>query len=322
MGPPLTNAFDGFPHPLHPFHTVSGTGYGRQVGTITARPVAEAVRRRLGSELFGRVAGPDGPAVASRIHDTPGDRWFGPDRPIRTIHGDASMFIGGLRALLLQSLHPLAMAGVAGHSGYRSDPWGRLQRTSTFLAVTTYGTAEDAQAAVDRVRSVHLRVRGKFEGQSYRASDPHLLGWVHAAEVDSFLRAYATYGARPLRPEEADGYLEDTARIAAALGVVDPPTNRTELVRQLAAYQPELCATQQAREAARFLLLEPPLPWAARPAYALLAANAIVTLPMWARRSLRLTGLPTAERIALRPAGRALTSVIRWVMPPAPPHPA
>src|SRR3954451_19412474 len=129
------------------------------------------LRDRLGSEIFARVAGPDGPAKRARIHDTPGPRWFGPDRPIRTVHGDASMFIGGLSALLLQSLHPLAMAAVSAHSGFRGDPWGRLQRTSTFLAVTTYGTAESAQDACDRVRAVHERVRGvTSEGTPYHAA--------------------------------------------------------------------------------------------------------------------------------------------------------
>src|SRR3954470_6016644 len=176
-----------------------------------------AVREQLGQALFRRVAGPDGPANRARIHDTPGPRWFAPDSPIRTVHGDASMFIGGLGALLLQSLHPLAMAAVAGHSGYRGDPWGRLQRTSTFLAVTTYGTAEDAQEACDQVRAVHERVRGRTpEGEPYHAADPHLLGWVHVAEADSFLRAHQRYGARPLSDEECDGYVADTARVAAA----------------------------------------------------------------------------------------------------------
>lgn len=103
-----------------------------------------AVRTRMGSALFGMVAGPEGPANRTRIHDTPGPRWFDEDRPIRRVHADASMFVGGLRALLLQSLHPLAMAGVADHSDYRGDPWGRLARTSTFLAVTTFGTHDDA----------------------------------------------------------------------------------------------------------------------------------------------------------------------------------
>ena len=284
--------------------------------SVSDLPGAGAVRERLGAQLFARVAGPDGPAARARIHDTPGPRWFGPDRPIRAVHGDASMFVGGLRALLLQSLHPLAMAAVAAHSGYRGDPWGRLQRTSTFLATTTFGTAEDAQSAVDTVRAVHERVRGTVDGQAYHAADPHLLGWVHVAEVDSFLRAYEVYGSRPLTAADADGYVADTARVGAALGVIDPPRSRAELAARLDSYRPELKATSQARDAARFILLDPPLPWAARPPYAVLAATAVALLPRWARRPLRLPYLPVTERTAVRFAGQALTGVIRWAITP------
>src|SRR6476659_10091649 len=113
------------------------------------------VRERLGRIVFERVAGAQGPARRDRIHHAEGERWFAEDRPIRIVHADSSMFVGGLRALLLQSLHPLAMAGVAGHSDYRNDPWGRLQRTSFFLAVTTYGLAEDADRAVAKVTGIH-----------------------------------------------------------------------------------------------------------------------------------------------------------------------
>ncbi|MFF8833332.1 oxygenase MpaB family protein [Streptomyces sp. NPDC015131] len=279
------------------------------------------VRERLGRGLFARVAGPEGPVTRARIHDTPGPRWFGPGRPIRTVHGDASMFIGGLRALLLQSLHPLAMAAVDAHSGYRGDPWGRLQRTSTFLAVTTYGTAADARRAVETVRAVHERVRGTTpDGEPYHAADPHLLGWVHVAEVDSFLTAHQRYGARPLDAAGCDAYIADTAHVAAALGVVDPPRDRAELAARLDAYRPELRATREAREAARFILLRPPLPWAARAPYAVLAANAVATLPPWARRPLGLPPrLPGLEDTVVRASGHALTGTIRWAMRPAPP---
>ena len=117
-----------------------------------------------------------------------------------------------------------AACGVAQHSDYRGDPWGRLQRTSTFLAVTTFGTATDAQRAVDKVRGIHRRVHGQApDGRTYRADDPHLLQWVHIAEVDSFLRAYQLYGATPLDQDSRDAYVADTARVAAALGVLDPP---------------------------------------------------------------------------------------------------
>ena len=130
------------------------------------------------------------------------------------------MFVGGLRALLLQSLHPLAMAGVAEHSNYRDDPWGRLQRTSIFLAETTFGSAVDAQRAVDRVRGIHRRVHGvAADGRAYTATDPHLLEWVHIAEADSFLRAHQLYGAAPLDQAGRDGYVADMAEIAAKLGV-------------------------------------------------------------------------------------------------------
>ncbi|MFF8382500.1 oxygenase MpaB family protein [Streptomyces kanasensis] len=277
-------------------------------------------RERLGRALFTRVAGPEGEANRARIHGTPGPRWFGPDRPVRTVHGDASMFVGGLRALLLQSLHPLAMAAVAAHSGYRGDPWGRLQRTSTFLAVTTYGTARDAQRAVDRVRAVHEAVRGRTTGgAAYHAADPHLLEWVHVAEVDSFLTAHQCYGAHPLDPDGCDAYVADTARVAAALGVPDPPRSRAALAERMAAYRPELTASEEAREAARFLLLHPPLPWAARAPYALLAVNAVSLLPPWARAPLGLPSLPLLERTAVRASGRAVVGTIRWALPPRPP---
>ncbi|MFE9707527.1 oxygenase MpaB family protein [Streptomyces sp. NPDC005930] len=277
------------------------------------------LRGHAGKALFARVAGPDGPAVRARIHDTPGPRWFEPDRPIRTVHGDASMFIGGISALLLQSLHPLAMAAVAAHSGFRGDPWGRLQRTSTFLAVTTYGTADDAQRAVDHVRGIHERIRGRTaEGLTYHAADPHLLGWVHAAETDSFLRAHQRYGAHPLDDADYDAYVADAARVAEALGVVDPPLDRRSLSARLSAYRPELRATAEARATARFLLLQPPIPLAVRPFYTGLAANAVAVLPPWARELLRLPRLPVVEDLAVRPVGRALTGAIRWAMTPPP----
>ena len=276
------------------------------------------MRRELGERLFARVAGPDGPRNRARIHGSPGPRWFAPDRPIRRVHGDASMFIGGLSALLLQSLHPRAMAAVVAHSGYRGDPWGRLQRTSTFLATTTYGTDELAGQACARVRAVHEDIRGvTADGEPYHAADPHLLGWVHAAEVDSFLRAHQRYGADPLSPEDCDGYVRDAARIARELGVVDPPTDRAQLGDLLARYRPELRATPEAHAAARFLLFHPPVPLAVRPAYAALAANAVSLLPGWAARKLGLPHVPIVDQWCVRPLGFAVTSAVRWVMAPA-----
>src|ERR1700684_2103660 len=119
---------------------------------MRVQSAADSVRRRIGASIFEKVARPAGPNHRRAIHQAEGDRWFAEDRPIRRVHGDSSMFVGGIRALLLQSLHPLAMAGVDGHPAYRGDRWGGLHRTSYFLAVTTFGRAADAKAATGRVK--------------------------------------------------------------------------------------------------------------------------------------------------------------------------
>jgi len=273
----------------------------------------QSVRSRIGTSIFERVAGSEGPERRQAIHGTACERWFAEDRPIRRVHGDSAMFVGGIRALLLQSLHPLAMAGVAGHSGYRGDPWGRLQRTSYFLAVTSFGQAGDALAAIGRVKAIHERVTGTApDGRPYAASDPHLLTWIHIAEADSFLRAHSRFGAEPLDQAGRDGYVADVARIGAALGVPDPPRTEAELADRISQYRPELQGTAEARSAARFLLLRPPLPVIARGPYGVLAAAATSLLPGWARRPLYLPRLPLTETALVRPAGHAVVQAIRW----------
>ncbi len=275
------------------------------------------VRERLGHELFLRVAGPDGPKQAARIHGRPGPRWFDPASPIGRVHGDASMFVGGIRALLLQTLHPAAMRGVSEHSGYRGDMWGRLARTSTFLAVTTFGHADDAEQAVRAVRRIHERVTGTMDdGTPYAASDPHLLMWVHVAEVDSFLRAHDVYGAEPLVGADRDTYVAQAGEVARRLGVVDPPQTEAELAQVLASYRPELRGTAEAREAVAYLLLRPPLPLLARAPYGVLVAAAVGLMPRWTRRPLRLPYLPFSERTVVRALGGAATGTIRWAMAP------
>lgn len=275
----------------------------------------DPLRVRAGSLLFTRVAGPEGPRNRHKIHSSPGPRWFSPGTPIRRVHADSSMFIGGLSALLLQSLHPIAMAAVAAHSGYRGDPWGRLQRTSTFLATTTYGTAESAQAACERLNAVHERIQGVTgEGIAYHASDPHLLEWVHVAEIDSFLRAHQRFGAHRLTAEECDTYVAQTARIAHTLGVLRPPQSMNALSARIEDFRSELRCTPAALETVRYLLLRPPIPIAALPFYGALASNAIALLPPWASTELRLPRSRRAERWAVVPAGRAATGLIRWAM--------
>jgi uncharacterized protein (DUF2236 family) len=285
---------------------------------MTRPPLSlDPARVWIAEQIRSRVIGDEPDAKAAEVMLTPGPRWFAEGSVIREVHADAAMLIGGLRALLLQSLHPLAMAGVAAHSDYRADPWGRLQRTADFLAATTYGPVPMAERAIGAVQRVHSRVAGvASDGRSYSANDPHLLRWVHIAEMDSFLAAHQRYGSRHLPPADVDAYLRDCAVVAEKLGVVDPPRTHRELRRQLRAYRPELRGCREARESARFLLFEPPLPLAARGPYTLLAAAAVSLLPAWARWPLRLPLLPVSEAVLVKPAGAAVTHLIRWSLQP------
>jgi uncharacterized protein (DUF2236 family) len=233
---------------------------------------------------------------------------------------DASMFIGGLRALLLQTLHPLAMAGVANHSDYRTDPWGRLQRTADFLASTTFGPEQEAQRIIDRIKQVHNSVQGTAsDGRPYSANDPHLLRWVHVVEVDSFLRAHTRFGQQKLTQEQRDGYVEDMSQIAAKLGVTEPPKTEQALKDQLRSFKGELCSTAESRDAIKYLMFSPPLPYPARAAYYALVAATVSTLPAWSRKMLRVPYLPFTERFALRPLGVGITQAFRWITDPTSP---
>lgn len=285
--------------------------------TTSVGAALEPVRRVLADAVRSRVVGERADERAAELFTAPGPRWFTDDRPIRIVHADVSMFIGGLRALLLQSLHPLAMAGVATHSDYRADPWGRLQRTADFLAATTFGPAAESERAIALVKKVHERVQGvASDGRPYRANDPHLLKWVHIAEVDSFVAAHRAFGATSLSTHDYDQYVADMSVIAERLGVVEPPRSMRQLQHQLRFYRRELHGTREARDAARYLLVTPPLPLVVRPAYGILGAAAVSLLPAWTRMPLRLPWFPVAERAVARPAGAVLTRTLRWALSP------
>ncbi len=275
----------------------------------------DSVRSWLSGQIRERVVGPGAERRHVELFDTDEPGWFADDAPIRRVHGDASMFVGGLRAILFQSLHPRAMAGVAQHSDYRHDPWGRLQRTADFLAATTFGPASEAQAAVDIVHRVHRRVVGvTADGQRYAANDPHLLRWVHLAEVDSFLAAHDRFGAEPLRRADRDLYVAQASVVAAALGVKGAPQSEAELREQLRAFRGELRGTREARDAARYLLVQPPLPLAGRAAYGLIAGAAVALMPAWTRWPLRLPWMPVSDATVGRALGDAVTKTLRWAV--------
>lgn len=244
--------------------------------------------------------------------DDPG--WFGPDSAVWQVHSSSSMLIGGLRALLLQTLHPLAMAGVAEHSDYKQDPWGRLHRTGRFVGATTYGNTETAEAAVAMVRRVHKRVKGFApDGRPYSANDPHLQLWVHITEVDSFLVAYRRYGGQPMSQERRDAYVAEMAIVAERLGSERAPRSEAELRACLDDFRRECCGSRQSREATRFLL-NPPVNLLARPAYGVITAAAIGLLPTWARRQLLLPAVPLVDPLAVQPAAKVLMAAIGWLM--------
>ncbi len=239
---------------------------------------------------------------------------FGPESVTWKVHRDSSMLIGGVRALVYQTVHPLAMAGIAEHSAYRTDPTGRLWRTSEFVGVTTFGSTAEAERLIRVVRKVHDRVEGVApDGRPYRANDPHLLAWVHHTEVDSFLRAYQRYGQFPLTSAEADRYIAEMAELGRRMGAEDVATSRRELDDWFVRVRPELRSTAEARGAVRFLAF-PPLPAATRAPYAVIFAAASAMLPLHVRRKVWLPYLPLAETFAVRPAATALARGLAWVM--------
>lgn len=264
-----------------------------------------------------RIAGPDFESAHTRIFDAPGPRWFGPEDPIWRVHADASMFVGGIRALLLQSLHPRAMAAVSQHSGFRGDLWGRLQRTSTFLATTTYGTIPAAERMITAINRIHSRIEGHTaDGLPYRADEPELLAWVHIAEIESFLSTHDQFGAAPLTPAERDRYVEQAAGTARRLGVLDPPTTVAEMESVLEDYRPSLRMTPEAREARDLLLKHPPLSPFEQVGYRSMTAGAIASLPTWARPMLELPTLPITDRMISRPVTRTTLAGLRWALTP------
>ena len=283
--------------------------------TTTASRALTGVRRKVGLVVRSRIAGDDAAERRHRIWHSDGDRWNHPDDAICTVNGDASMFAAGLTALLLQSLHPSAMAGVADHSDYRGDPWGRLQRTSGFIATTTFGTIADATGLIRTINHAHRSVVGvDHRGRPYDARDPHLLRWVHVAEIWSFLECHRLFGRAQLTPQLRDDYVRQSARTGRMLGARDVPTTAQELDRVLHEYLPELEPSPAALDARHFILTEPPVGWTDKPAYTLLRYGAVAALPDWARRMLELPDGPRGSHDLGLALGRTGVATLRWVL--------
>lgn len=244
--------------------------------------------------------------------------WFGPDSVVWRVHADPAMMAGGMRALIVQALEPRAMAGVAQHSKYREDPWGRLRRTTDFVYATTFGDVAAAEAACARVREVHRRVQGvdPETGREYRADDPDLLAWIHAVEVESFVVAYRAYAGH-LSEADADRYTREMGFVAQHVGLPPGMTPRTfgEVREYLAAVE-GLEVTLAAREALGTILV-PPMPLRYRPLWGVVMTATLAILPAWVRRAYGLPWPPGAF-LPVRVSVYALARLANHFVPRAP----
>jgi uncharacterized protein (DUF2236 family) len=271
-----------------------------------ARSVKDAITNRVVA-LFNDRARGEAPVVR-RL-----DGMFGPKAVVWRVHGDVTaMLVGGISSLLLQMLHPAVLAGVWDHSNFRTDMHGRLRRTARFIALTTYGGREEAEAVITRVRSIHERVAGILpDGTPYAANSPALLAWVHVTEATSFLNAWRRYVEPGMSLADQDRYFAEMARVARALGAAPVPLDRAGARRLLDAYRPQLRTDARTREVRQLVLKAATADLLAMGLRALGNQAAIDLLPEWARR---MHGLPNP--LAARPLVRAGTlgvaQALRW----------
>ncbi len=220
--------------------------------------------------------------------------YFGPESVVWTVNGGNPVMVAGVIALLMQTLHPGAMAGVHEHSRFRSDPLGRLAGTVRWVVTTTFASREVVGRELQRVARMHQSVTGSYtpEGSptevSYRASDQDLTSWVHIVFTDAFLRAHRVWG-KPLPTVNGesgeDAYVRQWAIAGRLMGMESPPESAAELRDHLQAFLPHLRVDDRVREAVAFIL-RPPLPPSVRPGYRLLAAGAVAALDPQFRRLL------------------------------------
>ncbi|WP_336604054.1 oxygenase MpaB family protein [Agromyces seonyuensis] len=216
--------------------------------------------------------------------------YFGPGSAVWAVNGAPPTLIAGIRALLLQTLHPGAMAGVHDHSRYHHDPIGRLDGTVRWIATTTFGDRRAAEASCAMVTRLHVRVRGTYEDaagveQPYSANDPHLLRWVHDAFAEAFIGAHEVWGGRI--PGGADAYVREWARAGRLMGVEDPPETLADLRAELAGFLVEAKVDERVREAVRFIR-RPGLPGLSGRVYPILFGGAVASLAPEHRRLLGL----------------------------------
>jgi uncharacterized protein (DUF2236 family) len=235
----------------------------------------------------------------------------------RVVHRELpSMLVGGLGSLFFQMLHPLAMAGVADHSHYQEDPLGRLLSTANFISATTFGSRDAAEAAIDRVLNVHQFVNGVGDdGRPYDANDPHLLLWVHCAEIYMFLEAFRRFGSRRLSDNECDRYVSEMAPLAEALGVERAPRTVNELNAALLSFRGELRLSPDGEVARDFIAYGLMESRTQRTVYRLMVLSAWSLLPRHAQEQLGVRRSALLDRAFVRPVTSLLCTAMRFAMP-------
>ncbi|CAK9887444.1 MULTISPECIES: oxygenase MpaB family protein [Pseudomonas] len=273
----------------------------------------EAIRRRIETQVMSLTGLSLGQLDLENPKGDPG--LFGPGSISWRVHGDfPSMLIGGISALLLQLLHPLALAGVWDHSNFRQDLLGRLRRTSQFISGTTFGSTRDANWLIEKVRTIHLQVVGSAaDGRPYAASDPDLLTWVHVAEVSSFLAAHMRYRNPHMAIADQDAYYAEIALIAERLGARNVPRSRQQIDDYLHAMRPQLLCDARSHEVVQVLLDAPAPSRLAQPVGALMLRAGIDLLPEWASTLLELSQNPLQRRL-IRLGINSTAPVLRWAM--------
>jgi uncharacterized protein (DUF2236 family) len=235
------------------------------------------------------------------------------------VHADFGTLVGGIRALLMQALHPGSLTGVANHSRYEQDALGRLAGTIRWLTVTTFGSHTAVAGEAQRVNRMHKRVTGEYttstgEERPYKAADPDLLLWVHIAFMESFLRCHQMYAWREI-PGGADAYVRLWAKSVEPIGLAAAPMNESQLITEIERYKRELVATEKTLDVVKFIK-RPPLPVLARPVYWLLFEAAVVSLPIEFRT---LLGLKAKPRWIIQPLTRGVLRFIRLAIGPESP---
>ena len=240
---------------------------------------------------------------------------FGPDSMVWQVHAHfIPMLVGGLSSLLLQALHPLALAGVWDHSSFRQDLKARLGRTAFYIASTSYGGRDMAMQSIERVRNIHLKVTGSLpDGTVYRADDPTLLKWVHLGEVLSFLGGYQQFGHSPLLLQQEDQYINEMALLGELLGAEGLPHSVTEANWMLQSYRSALVFNERTRAVVELIEHFPCRP-VDRPILRLVIAAAFHLLPDWALRLLNKPPASAGEKAFVRYALKLLAHPIDWAL--------